>query len=148
MATKRYKSQSFSATVNGTEYEFQTWTTNTRNGFCHTAETFIDGWSAGKSKQSWCNRTWERFDYETVLKRAIGKCPKKDQEILREIIIERKNRDEHEKAEKFLAAFEKMHNSLNDENKKRLANMAGTITSESQANAVLAIGQFMALTQD
>lgn len=148
MATKRYNQQRFSATVNGTEYEFIAWTTSTRCGFCHTIET----WAGFRriepnTKQSYINRTWERFDYETVLKSAIKKCPKADQPKLYEIIIERKAQDEHERCEKFFNSFKAMHNALTPENKQRLADTVGMIETEEQAHAALAVGQLMAIMQ-
>ena len=148
MATKRYNQQRFSATVNGTEYEFMAWTTRTRCGFCHTIET----WAGFRriepnTKQSYINRTWERFDYETALKSAIKKCPKADQSKLYEIIIERKAQDEHERSEKFLKSFEAMHNSLTDENKKRLAETVGEIRTEGDAQAAMMLGTLMAVMQ-
>lgn len=148
MATKRYNQQRFSATVNGTEYEFMAWTTSTRCGFCHTIET----WAGFRriepnTKQSYLNRTWERFDYETVLDRAIGKCAKEDQPKLREILIDRKAQDEREKAESFVKSFERMHNSLTDENKKRLAETVGEIRTEDDAQAAMMLGTLMAVMQ-
>lgn len=148
MATKRYNQQRFAATVNGNEYEFMAWTTSTRCGFCHTVEIWCGYRTIGtRTKCSYYNRTWERFDYETALKSAIKKCPKADQPKLYEIIIERKAQDEHERSEKFLKSFEAMHNSLTDENKKRLAETVGEIRTEGDAQAAMMLGTLMAVMQ-
>lgn len=148
MATKRYNQQRFAATVNGNEYEFMAWTTSTRCGFCHTVEIWCGYRTIGtRTKCSYYNRTWERFDYETALKSAIKKCPKADQPKLYEIIIERKAQDEHEKAESFVKSFERMHNSLTDENKKRLAETVGEIRTEGDAQAAMMLGTLMAVMQ-
>lgn len=100
MATKRRNQQRIDAVVNGREYEFVAYTTSTRCGFCHTVQTWCDYRNiATDTKQSYINRTWERFKYETALSSAIRKCPKEDQQGLRDILIERKAQVEHEKAE-------------------------------------------------
>ena len=149
--TKQRNIQYFTAKVNGREYEFRCYTTWTRNGFCHTAQNRT--YSVSDTKQSYINRTWERFDYETVLKRAIGKLstvvglPK---EIVDEVyaqIIEHKAAEEHEKAEAMVKSFEALHSALSDENKERLANSDIEIHSEADAKAVMGLMGMMALMQ-
>lgn len=142
MATKWYNQQNFSASVNGREYSFYCHTTSTRNGFCHTVETLADGSWLRDTKISYINRTWERFDYETALKRAIEKCKAEDREQLNEIIIERKYQEEHEKCEKFLSAFKSEYDKLSDKNKEILKN-SPEITSDEQAKGVLGVMKMM-----
>lgn len=143
MATKWYNQQEFSASVNGRDYIFYCHTTGTRNGFCHTVETYVGGWNiVNDTKVSYFNRTWERFDYETALKRAIAKCPKNDQEKLYEIIIERKAQDEHEKAERFVSAFKSEYDNLSDKNKEILKN-SPEIVSDEKAKGVLGVMKMM-----
>ena len=48
---------------------------NTRNGFRHIADLYINGEKVGSSTVSYLNRTWERYDFQTVLKRLIEKTP-------------------------------------------------------------------------
>lgn len=146
MATKRYNQQNFTANVNGKSYEFYCWTTSTRNGFCHSAEIYCQSY-IGCVKQSWINRTWERFTYETALRRAIEKCPKEDREELTAILIERKAQKEHEEAEAFLNSFKAMHDRLTPENKELLAKTVGTIHNEAEARAALTVDTLMTLTQ-
>lgn len=143
MATKKYNQQDFDACVNGRDYNFHCYTTNTRNGFCHTVQVWVD-WEnvISDTKVSYINRTWERFDYETALKRAIAKCTKNDQEKLYEIIIEQKAQDEHEKAEKFFNAFKSEYDNLSDKNKEILKN-SPEIVSEEQAEGVLGVMKMM-----
>ena len=148
MATKQYNVQYFTAKVNGEEIEFRCYTTNTRCGFCHTAH--YTGWDyeLNDTKQTYYNRTWERFDYETVLERAIDKLPKEVRQGVYDQIIERKAVEEHEKAEAFLGAFTKMHEALSPENKEALANSDLEIHTEDDAKAVMGLMALMALTQD
>jgi hypothetical protein len=47
---------------------------NTRYGFRHDARLFIDGKEVGKkAKVCYYNRTWERFEYQTVLRILLEK---------------------------------------------------------------------------
>lgn len=57
---------------------FYCYTTNTLNGFCHTVKSFNNGEKLiTDTKNSYFNRTWERYDYESTLKRACNKIGKK-----------------------------------------------------------------------
>ena len=44
---------------------------NTRNGFKHTANLCKNGFSVYETKICYLNRTWERFEYESILKKVI-----------------------------------------------------------------------------
>jgi hypothetical protein len=46
-------------------------TKDTRNGFKHVATIHKNGLSVYETKECYLNRTWERFEYETVLVKAI-----------------------------------------------------------------------------
>lgn len=68
---KRYDFKNFN--VGGENgFEATCYTTDTRNGFCHTC--VVDGLT--DTKISYFNRTWETYDYETVLRVAIKKYNK------------------------------------------------------------------------
>lgn len=45
----------------------------TRNGFKHTAVLVINGQSEEETKVCYLNRTWEAYEYQTVLKQLIEK---------------------------------------------------------------------------
>lgn len=148
--TQRRNCQTFTAEVNGHEYTFNAYTTSTRNGFCHTICTFVfDGEfrNLTDTKVSYWNRTWERFEYESALSRAIEKCPKADQKELRDILIERKAQAKHEECAKFMAAFESAYNGLNAKSKETLANCVGNIETEAQAHAALGLAQVLNILQ-
>lgn len=49
------------------------YSTNTRNGFCHTCHI---GDGITDTKISYYNRTWERYQFESVLASAIEKYNK------------------------------------------------------------------------
>ena len=45
---------------------------DTRSGFKHEATLFINGNEIRKTKICYLNRTWERFQYESVLNKLKG----------------------------------------------------------------------------
>ena len=144
---KQYNVQYFTAIVNGKEIEFRCYTTNTRCGFCHTAHYVGWDYSLTDTKASYYNRTWERFDYESVLKRAIDKLPTDVRQQVYDQLIERKAAEEHEKAEAFIKSFEASYNALSTENKERLANSGNEVHTEGQAKAVAGLVGLMNLMQ-
>lgn len=95
MATKKYNRQNFNYSGNdGFTVEFTAYTTDTRHGFCHTVQTYwYDGSDYGMptdTKTSYYNRTWEAFDYQTTLARAIDKLPAKQRAAVHSVIVDRK----------------------------------------------------------
>ena len=133
--------QVFTAEVNGKEYTLTCYTQSTSYGFRHVC---CEGFSNTTNfsyikrdllaKATYYNRTWERFQYETVLRSAIEKLPKADQEQLYAILIEGKAQAEHEQCEKELKAFEALYNKTSDTFKQTIANSNFTIQSESDIN--------------
>lgn len=147
MAVKQYDVQYFTAKVNGEEITFRCHTTDTRVGFCHTAHLMGWKYEATDTKQTYYNRTWERFEYESVLKRAIEKLPREIQQAVYDQIIDGKAAEEEKKADEFVEKFQHLHDSLSDENKERLANSGIEIHSEGDAKAVMGLMALMSLMQ-
>lgn len=144
---KQYDVRHFTAKVNGQEINFRCYTTDTRNGFCHTAICTTWDYDTTPSKVSYYNRTWERFKYETVLKRAIDKLPKDVREEVYAQIIDGKAAEEEKKADEMIERFEKLHSGLSDENKKRLAESGIEIHSEADAQSVMGLMAMMQIFQ-
>lgn len=146
--TKQYNIQYFTAKVNGKEITFRCHTTDTRNGFCHTAH--YTGWdySLSNTKIGYLNRTWERFTYESVLNKAIDKLPTDIQQAVRDQIIDGKAAEEEQKAEEQFEAFKKLHEGLTPENKERLANSGIEMHSESDVRGVMGLMGLMNLMQN
>lgn len=144
MATRR-NIQHFTANVNGTFIQFTCWTTSTRAGFCHTAS--CNTHDLTDSKVSYYNRTWERFDYETVLSRAIDKLPKSLRYGATAQIIEKKSQEECEKADRIYNAFKNLHDRLTPENKAKLAASDIHMETEADASAVMGLMACMAIAQ-
>ena len=145
--SKQYDVRYFTAKVNGKEIEFRCYTTDTRCGFCHTAHYVGWEYEITDTKASYYNRTWEHFEYESVLKRAIDKLPKEIRQQVYDQIIDGKAAEEEQKAEEMVEKFQKLHESLSDENKERLANSGIEIHSEGDAKAVMGLMALMSLMQ-
>ena len=47
---------------------------NTRNGFKNTATLLKNNTKISSTKINYLNRTWERFEYESVLLKIIDDC--------------------------------------------------------------------------
>lgn len=147
MAVKQYDVQYFTAKVNGEEITFRCHTTDTRVGFCHTAHLMGWKYEATDTKASYYNRTWERFEYESVLKRAIEKLPTDVRQQVYDQIIDGKAAEEEKKAEEQFEAFKSLHDSLSPENKERLANSGIEMHSESDVKGVMGLMALMSLMQ-
>lgn len=145
---KHYDIQYFTATVNGQEITFRCHTTDTRNGFCHTAH--YTGWdySLTDTKASYYNRTWERFEYESVLKRAIDKLPESVRQQVYDQLIDHKAAEIEERCNRAAEAFKNLHDRLSPENKERLANSGVEIHSEGDMHAVMGLMGLMSLMQN
>lgn len=148
MAVKQYDVRYFMAKVNGKEIAFRCHTTNTRDGFCHTAHYVGWDYEINDTKVSYCNRTWERFRYETVLKRAIEKLPSNIQQVVYDQIIDGKAAEEEKKAEEQFEAFKDLHDGLSEENKARLANSGIEMRSEEDVRGVMGLMALMTLMQN
>ena len=70
---KHYSVETFRVkNTNNEGFVCECYTTHTRSGFCHTCK--VSGLT--DTKISYLNRTWERYQYESVLKKAIDKYNK------------------------------------------------------------------------
>jgi hypothetical protein len=67
--TREYNSQSFKINDHVTVFCH---TEDTRSGFRHLATLFDNGMIRARAKECYINRTWERYDYQTVLRRLSG----------------------------------------------------------------------------
>ena len=115
---KQHDSQMFEATTrNGNTYSFECYTTYTRNGFCHHAYNYESG---EMTRVSYLNRTWERFEYESVLRSAIEKCPKADREDLNTVLIEKKALDEEKRCNILFDNFKSAYDKLSDKRKEAM----------------------------
>ena len=147
MAVKQYDTKYFTAKVNGKEIEFRCYTTDTRCGFCHTAHYIGWDYDINDTKVSYYNRTWERFEYESVLKRAIDKLPKDVRQQVYDQIIDGKAAEEEKKAEDMFNSFKGLYDGLNEENKERLAHSGIEITNTAQAKGVMGLMALMQIMQ-
>ena len=140
MATKRYGYQDFDM---GNGISVRCFTTDTRNGFCHHAETYHDGaWYS--ARVSYCNRTWEAFEYQSVLVSLANRFRKADREKIMARIkgIEDETR---RRVEERFQRFKELHEALTPKQKEFLAANVPHIETEGQAKAVEGVMAAMAV---
>lgn len=139
MATKRYNQENFYIEFpDGRVLAFYCWTTNTRNGFCHTC------WCSDTdqtTKSSYTNRTWECYRYQYVLRNAFEKLPKADREVC-ELWDMMKEKKAHEDCEAFVALFQKVYDATPQVVKDKLAESDIHIETMEQANSVMELMRF------
>ena len=63
---------------------------STRNGFKHEATLCKNGYEVGKTKICYLNRTWERFEYESILIKIVdlffeGEENQKYKEVIKQL---------------------------------------------------------------
>ena len=56
----------------GRNYQAVCETQSTRNGFRHVATLLHNGHEVGSVKETYLNRTWESYEYETVLRKLVS----------------------------------------------------------------------------
>ena len=148
MANKQYDIRYFSAKVNGEEIEFRCYTTDTRCGFCHTAHLMGWKYSTTDTKASYYNRTWERFEYESVLKRAIEKLPTEIRQQVYDQIIDGKAAEEEKAANEMVNSFQKIYDDCSPRQKEMLANSGIHMESKEDVERVkglMLLGQLMGI---
>ena len=98
--------------------------------------------TATTAKCQYYNRTWESYEFKSVILKACESLPKKEREQAKE---EFKNYGQEKNAEldKKFEAFKENYNTLTDSQKKTLESV--TVTNESEFNAVCAFTQVMSL---
>lgn len=134
--TKKFNEQKFMMVINGEHVCSYCHTTWGYEGPVHTLEFWGLGLCGVKSRVRWGMRTWESFDYEVVLKAAAQKLRKADR-LAMEAEIEKIAGRHHEECEKFCKAFESSFAALNDDNKKRVADLCPDgVQNAAQAQAV------------
>lgn len=139
-----YNKQTFTFTVNGEQVAIYCNTTHVPTGFCHHAFLWGLGREGEHTRTKYINRTWESFDYESVLKAAAAKLKKADREALL-IEIERHGNKEHEKCNNFLSAFESTYKCLSTDQKNFLRDHTPHLETENQAKAVAGVVSLLAV---
>lgn len=70
--------------VEGKEVEFVNQYRNTRNGFAHDTTMFIDGRKVAEHTCHYLNRTWERYEFQTVMMCAVRDVEEQEIAYLKE----------------------------------------------------------------
>lgn len=66
----------------GKLYTFICKSRNTRNGFAHECDLFVNGQFINENTCYYLNRTWEYYEYQTVCIGAINKAIEHEKRIL------------------------------------------------------------------
>lgn len=140
---KTYNPQTFTFMVNGRPVSIYCNTTHVTTGFLHHAYLYGFGREFEHSRIKYYNRTWEAFNYESVLKAAAAKLKKADRAALL-LEIETYGDNEREKYNKLFAAFERNFNALSTEQKDFLQKNTPHIETVGQARTVTAVVGCMA----
>lgn len=135
---KTYNKQTFSFIVNGRPVSIYCNTTHVLTGFLHHAYLCGFGREFEHSRIKYINRTWESFNYESVLKAAAAKLKKADREALL-LEIETYCNNEREKYKKLCAAFERNYQALSTEQKDFIKKHTPHVATVDQARAVAGV---------
>ena len=100
-----------------------------------------------EGKSGWCNRPWQRFDYDLSRQNACEKLPEYLSTPLRNILVDGKAKEEHEKCERFTKMFEAGWNALSNDSKKKVADTVGMIETPAQADAALGLVMLAGIMQ-
>lgn len=139
-----YNHKNFEITLNsGKTLLFVCYTTDTRNGFTHQCQS-VDFPKLSASRVCYTNRTWEGFDYETVLRHFIGKLPKALRGEVEEKIMAQGQAESRRFCQK-VDAFASTFQALSDESKQHLANaFPDGVQTQEQAEALMFAGNMFA----
>ena len=155
MAYKLYGRQVFEAEVNGQEYVFTCYGQGTSYGFRHICTEGYNNTTNCSyikrdiiAKACYYNRTWENFQYETVLKKGIENLcePQEVKDKLYAILIIKTAQDERERVEREVKEFETLWNGLSETNKQHIKNGVGENGIQSKEQADMVVGVMTAMT--
>lgn len=132
---KKYDYKNFSCKLpNGKIVMFICHTENTRYGFrhlCHDTDSGIT------EKCCYYNRTWERFEYESVLKKAIENLPDNIRGVVYATLIDGTAEKIKQETDAFLSTFKQEYDKLSPNMKQALSKT--TIQNEEQAKTTLTV---------
>ena len=74
---------------------------NTRSGFRHIAVLYVDGDEVERAKVTYQNRTWERYEFESVLKSLLDKTTYLKDKEKNDFIENANKRDREEVSQRF-----------------------------------------------
>ncbi len=136
MATKTWNEQTFNL---GNGICVYCSSADTRNGFKHTAEMWDKNYNKVSVKICYLNRTWEEYDYQSVLAKLFNKLGKEYAVIFNLWDIAHKE-SEKEKWDGVYNEFLNEYEKLSPKNKERIAKI-GVCTCIEQVNGLIQIAK-------
>ncbi len=71
-------------TVTGAKVQFVNEFRGTRSGFAHDTTLFINGYKCATATCHYLNRTWERYTYQSVMRKVVCELRERRREWLKE----------------------------------------------------------------
>ena len=137
--------------LNGENISCDCYSYNNRSGFVEAVDVFKNGAYIESAKIQYYNRSWQSFEYESVLYKVINKIYnlKADRNCLQfiEKQIKAIARREAEACQKWLKDFERAYNKLDEKTKEAIAKSEITVENVKQADAVKSVIECLALLQ-
>ena len=132
----------FTAEICGKSYNFVCSVVNGGKGLTHVCKD-DDGRT---TRVVWGGRTWENFEFATVLQRAFKKYPLEVRTALEMKILVQARQAEEKKADDLMAEFQTAYNGLSDRNKEVMRNYPLLNTPED-AHRCIGFMKMLALFQ-
>lgn len=126
-------------TLNGEDVLINCWTYSYSRGWGHRAclvyvgDRFINA----EKRITYYNRTWETFEYETMLKKMIYTYFNKADQKFLNMQVKAIADNEAAQAEAWAAAFTKKFNALSDSTKEKIKNSDILLNSKDEADALI-----------
>ena len=98
-----------------------------------------------EGKYKWCNRPWQRFDYETAMANMIEKLPNEWRKNATATLIDKTGEEIHERCEKIINSFKTAHDSLSDKGKAFFAEHAPIMETEEDVKTMTTMMQLGSL---
>ena len=122
----------------GTSIEVVCFSKSTRSGFSHNARAFYNE-VRYDAKINYLNRTWESFDFESVLYKIAEKIAGKNKDRYDAFVacIKKRAQDEKEACDAWFNGFKARYEKLSDGAKKMLADSDIMLETQEQAETVM-----------
>lgn len=119
------------------EITIQCWVQRYGQGMAQMGDVYQHGQLLGRARYSYLNRTWESFQYESVLENASEKFfDGALSQAIEDIATGKRN-----EVDAFISQFKNDYDSLHENTKKHLANANIELTSIEQAKDVMKISK-------
>lgn len=140
--SKKYNFKQFNfKTLNDGELVINCYVYEYATGWGHKCSFWSDTIDYAEKRHTYYNRTWERFEFETLIQEVIQAIyPGKKRKLEREFLfkqVEAIAQRESEKAQAWINGFTKLWNSCKPETREKIQKMDLFINTQEQADATI-----------